>query len=71
MANRNMAGSPGLNYLRRGVTVDPPLDLGDVANGRRRIVPITGGEFSGPKIRGACLPGGADWQIIRATAWRS
>ncbi len=47
------------------VTVDQPLDLGDVARGGRRIVPITGGEFTGPQIRGAVLPGGADWQVLR------
>ena len=45
-------------------TVGPPLELGDVAHGRRRIVPITGGTFEGPAIKGKVLPGGADWQII-------
>jgi hypothetical protein len=45
--------------------VDPPLDLGDVGKGGRRIVPITGGDFLGPQIRGTVLPGGADWQILR------
>src|ERR1700686_2626402 len=44
------------------VTVDPVLNLGDVGKGGRRIVPITGGDFSGPDIRGKVLPGGADWQ---------
>jgi len=47
------------------VTVDPPLDLGDVGRGTRRIVPITGGEFSGPQLRGQVVPGGADWQVLR------
>jgi hypothetical protein len=47
------------------VTVDRPLDLGDVGKGGRRIVPITGGEFSGPQLRGKVVPGGADWQIVR------
>jgi Protein of unknown function (DUF3237) len=45
--------------------VDPALDLGDVGKGGRRIVPITGGDFSGPQLSGTVLPGGADWQIIR------
>jgi hypothetical protein len=48
------------------VSVGPLLDCGDVGKGRRRIVPITGGEFSGPNIRGKVLPGGADWQIPRS-----
>jgi Protein of unknown function (DUF3237) len=47
------------------VTVDRALDLGDVGKGGRRIVPITGGEFSGPRLRGNVIPGGADWQIVR------
>ena len=47
------------------VTVDAPLDLGDVGKGGRRIVPITGGEFSGPRLRGVVLSGGADWQVLR------
>jgi len=47
------------------VTVDPSLDLGDVGKGGRRIVPITGGEFSGPQLRGQVVPGGADWQVLR------
>ena len=46
-------------------TVGPPMEVGDVAHGRRRIVPITGGTFEGPGIKGKVLPGGADWQIIR------
>src|SRR5687767_14393071 len=46
-------------------TVGPPLEVGAVAQGRRRIVPITGGTFEGPNFRGKVMPGGADWQIIR------
>ena len=47
--------------------VGAPLDLGiTAAHGRRRIVPILGGSFAGPSIRGRVLPGGADWQIVRA-----
>jgi hypothetical protein len=36
------------------VTVDPALDLGDVGKGGRRIVPITGGDFSGCKSAARC-----------------
>ena len=48
------------------VSVDAPLELGDVGKGGRRIVPITGGEFSGPQLRGVVLTGGADWQVLRS-----
>jgi hypothetical protein len=47
-------------------TVGSPMEVGAVAQGRRRIVPITGGTFEGPGIRGKVMSGGADWQIIRA-----
>jgi len=36
-----------------------------VGKGGRRIVPITGGEVFGPRLRGKVIPGGADWQIVR------
>jgi hypothetical protein len=48
------------------VQVGPPTELGDVPRGRRRIIPILGGTFEGPDVRGKVLPGGADWQIVRA-----
>lgn len=48
------------------VQVGAPTELGDVPRGRRRIIPILGGTFEGPNVRGKVLPGGADWQIVRA-----
>ena len=53
--------------FRLEATLGPPLDVGDTAQGRRRIVPLTGGAFTGPEINGELLPGtGADWQILLA-----
>lgn len=58
---------PGLDFVFEArVTVGAPQDLGDVGKGGRRIVPITGGEFSGPQMGGEVLPGGADWQVLRS-----
>ena len=48
------------------VALEPVRDLGDTPLGRRRIIGISGGEFSGPRLSGRILPGGADWQVIRA-----
>ena len=48
------------------VDIGVPLDLGPVSTGRRRIVPILGGSVTGPRLTATVLPGGADWQIIRA-----
>lgn len=44
----------------------PPQVLGQFPEGVRRMVPVTGGTFEGPGIKGKILPGGADWQLIHA-----
>jgi muconolactone delta-isomerase len=50
---------------RLEATVGSPLDLGDVPLGHRRVVPLTGGTFSGPQIVGTLVPGvSADWQTV-------
>ena len=50
---------------RLEATLGEPLDLGDVSQGHRRIVPLTGGTFTGPELNGKLLPGvSADWQIV-------
>ena len=42
-----------------------PLELGDTAQGHRRIVPLTAGSFTGPVISGTLLAGvSADWQVV-------
>ena len=48
-------------------TLGPPLEVGETARGHRRIVPLTGGTFSGPELSGSLVPAAsADWQIILA-----
>ena len=42
--------------------VAPAIDVSP----SRRVIAITGGEALGPKIRGEILPGGADFQAVRA-----
>jgi hypothetical protein len=43
----------------------PTMMLGEGPLGERRIVPILGGRFEGPRLRGTVLPGGADRQLVR------
>jgi hypothetical protein len=52
--------------LEAHVQLGPPVDVGQVARGRRRIIPIIGGTFEGSGIKGKVLNSGADWQIVRA-----
>jgi hypothetical protein len=47
------------------VSVETPLVVGESSHGLRRVVPITGGTFEGPNIRGRVLPIGADFQYVR------
>lgn len=48
------------------VTLDPPQELGITTYGKRRIIPINGGTFEGPNMKGIVVSGGADWQTVRA-----
>ena len=66
MANADSIAPPLEFVFAADVSVDPPLELGDVAKGSRRIVPISGGNFSGPDISGTVVPGGADFQVLRS-----
>ena len=57
---------PALQFVMRlSVEVTAPMELGEIAGVKKRIVPITGGSFAGPKIKGVVVPGGADWQYTR------
>ena len=44
----------------------PPQQLGSGPHGIRSIVPVTGGDFEGPRLRGKVLPGGGDWLLMRS-----
>jgi len=57
---------PSLTRVYRlEATVGEPLDLGELARRRRRIVPLTSGTFTGSELNGTLLPGSsADWQVI-------
>jgi hypothetical protein len=46
------------------VRVDKPQEVGDGPRGRRRLIPILGGEVKGEGWRARILPGGADFQLI-------
>jgi hypothetical protein len=66
-AQSTPAAAPRLTFaFELRVQVAPPLVVGQVAGGTRRIVQILGGSFEGPGIRGKVVPGGADWQMIQA-----
>jgi hypothetical protein len=52
--------------FKADIELAPAQELGAGPLGRRRIIAITGGRFVGERLSGRVLPGGADWQVIRA-----
>jgi hypothetical protein len=62
----NRLPDPRLTKIYRlEATLGQALDIGDIAQGRRRIVPLTGGTFAGPELSGKLVPGAsADWQVV-------
>ncbi len=59
---------PGLAFCFR-ISVDVTAgvhELGETGKGTRKVVPITGGSFEGPNIKGNVVAGGYDWQLLRS-----
>jgi len=52
--------------MRVAADVGELVTMGGGPLGERRVVAITGGTFEGPRLQGTIVPGGADWQIVRA-----
>ena len=44
----------------------PPQKIGAIPHGMRNIIPVTGGDFEGPRLRGRVMPGGGDWLLLRS-----
>lgn len=56
---------PALSPLGRfHVLLGEPIEVGPGPAGRRRIIPIVGGHFTGPRLSGTIEPMGADWQLV-------
>ena len=59
---------PALEFeFRMRVLIGAPFDQGVWEGERRRVMPIIGGTFEGPRFSGTILSGGSDWQSVRVT----
>jgi len=60
-----MLPSPILRHVA-DFTIDlaPIVEMGTGRGGKRRIIPIVGGQVSGPSFTGEILNIGADWQTV-------
>ena len=58
---------PKLEYaFEETVSLGEKISAGTTPLGERFIIPITGGTFEGPDLKGTIMPGGWDWQLKRA-----
>lgn len=48
------------------VDLADPEPAGPGPRGAGNRIGLTGGSFAGPQLRGEVVPGGADWQLVRA-----
>ena len=56
--------TPQLEFaLQLKVTLGEAYSCGETQHGQRTIIPITGGTFEGPAIKGTIINGGADYQL--------
>jgi hypothetical protein len=61
------SATPTLQHVMTVVAkIDTPIAMGKTPQGDRRVIPISGGEFEGPNVKGTIMPGGEDWQLTRA-----
>ncbi len=64
--------TPQLEFaLQLRVQIDSPYTVGETPHGRRVVIPITGGTFEGPQLRGTILSGGADYQLVSTDGTRT
>ncbi len=63
-------GAPRLEFAYEAtVLLAPDVMHGRTPLGTRTRAPITGGTFAGPRLKGTIVPGGADWQLLRADGY--
>ena len=59
--------TPQLEFaLQLKVTLGEAFAIENTQHGRRTVIPITGGTFEGPGIKGTIVNGGADYQLANA-----
>ena len=59
--------TPQLEFaLQLKVTLGEAFAIDHTQHGRRTVIPITGGTFEGPGLKGTIVNGGADYQLTNA-----
>ncbi len=64
--------TPQMEFVMQlNVTLGETYSLGETPHGNRIVIPITGGTFEGPNIKGTIINGGADYQLANAKGNRT
>lgn len=64
--------TPQLEFaLQLKVTLGETYRVGETQHGERIVIPITGGTFEGPNIKGTIINGGADYQLANKAQHRT
>ena len=59
--------TPQLEFaMQLKVTLGEAFSIDNTQHGRRTVIPITGGTFEGPQLKGTIINGGADYQLANA-----
>lgn len=63
---------PGLEYVcELRVKCGPAYTVGQTSHGERVVIPILGGTFEGPQMKGEIISGGADYQLVDKSKGRN
>jgi len=64
--------TPQLEFVMQlKVTLGEVYTVGETPHGKRVVIPITGGTFEGPLLKGTILNGGADYQLASSDGKRT
>ena len=66
-AQQYPAGPETEFVMQLKVSLGQAYTVGETPHGKRTVIPITGGTFEGPRLKGAILNGGADWQLAKGS----
>ncbi len=69
---RAQQDAPALEFVvELKVKCEGAYQVGKTSHGNRFVIPIVGGTFEGPQMKGTILPGGADYQLQDAATGRT
>ena len=60
---KNIEGPELVYVVELKVKCEGAYQVGQTSHGNRFVIPIVGGTFEGPKMKGTIIPGGADYQL--------